>query len=172
MISWICFEWDLASLEAQSISVAPIFIRDAERAEEQTVLKVVLDAFSMDSTWGDISRPLEEGMIQFTKSVFANPELGCLVALHGNRIIGASLIDTNPDAPNHLLSGPILLHEYRNRGLASGLLAASLEFLRSKGLQKVRGVTRANSTPARFIYSKFSSIQSPFGLDPLQTFPR
>ena len=77
-------------------------------------------------------------------------------------------MDTDAEASNHLLSGPMLLHEYRNRGLGSGMLVASLAFLKSKGLQKARGVTRANSTSARFIYTKFSSTQSPFTLDPLQ----
>jgi GNAT superfamily N-acetyltransferase len=66
----------------------------------------------------------------------------------------------------------MILHEYRNRGVGSGLLAASLGFLRDKGLSKVRGVTRANSTVARFVYPKFSSSQTPYNHDPLQTVAR
>jgi predicted N-acetyltransferase YhbS len=169
MISWICFEWDMTSLQMQPSSVAPLIIRAAVHDEEKTVLKVIHTAFSMDSAWGDVSGSLQESMTHFTKSVFQKPEPACMVALHGNRIIGASLLDANPDAPNHLLTGPVILHEYRNRGLGSGLLAASLDFLHKKGFQKVRGVTRPSSIPSRFIYTKFSSTQSPFALDPLQT---
>ena len=73
----------------------------------------------------------------------------CVVAQHGSRIIGVSVLDADPDSLNHLSSGPVILHEYRNRGLGSALLAASLNFLRQEGLSKVRGVTRANSTAAR-----------------------
>jgi hypothetical protein len=52
------------------------------------------------------------------------------------------------------------------------LLAASLNFLRAEGLAKVRGVTRSNSTPARFIYTKFGSHQVSCALDPLQVVAR
>jgi GNAT superfamily N-acetyltransferase len=62
----------------------------------------------------------------------------------------------------------MILHEYRNRGVGSGLLAASLILLRDRGVKKAHGVTRANSTVSRFVYPKFSSIQSPYNQDPLQ----
>jgi GNAT superfamily N-acetyltransferase len=167
MISWICFEWELASLELPVPSVPPLLLRPAEKGEEDTVFKVLLTAFAMDTAWGDISRRLEEGMEHYVEAAFDRPDPSCIVALHGHRVIGASLLDANPDAGNHLLSGPMILHEYRNRGVGSGLLAASLIFLRDKGLTKVRGVTRVNSTVSRFVYPKFSSIQSPYNQDPL-----
>ncbi len=168
MISWICFEWELASLELPVPSVPPFVLRAAERGQEETTLKVLLSAFAMDTAWGDISRRLEEGMVHYVKQAFDKPDPSCIVALHGQRVIGASLLDSNPDAENHLLSGPMILHEYRNRGVGSGLLAASLIFLRDKGLTKARGVTRANSTVSRFVYPKFSSVQTPYNQDPLQ----
>jgi hypothetical protein len=62
MISWICFEWELASLELPVPSVPPLILRPAEKGEEETALKVLLTAFAMDTAWGDISRRLEEGM--------------------------------------------------------------------------------------------------------------
>jgi len=168
MISWICFEWELASLELSAPSVPPLVLRAAESGQEETTLKVLLSAFAMDTAWGDISRRLEEGMVHYVKQAFDRPDPSCIVALHGQRVIGASLLDPNPDAGNHLLSGPMILHEYRNRGVGSGLLAASLIFLRDKGLTKARGVTRANSTVSRFVYPKFSSVQTPYNQDPLQ----
>ena len=168
MISWICFEWDVSTAGLPEPSVPPLFIRPGERTEEETVLKVILSAFAMDTAWGDINRRLEEGMGRYVEEAFECPDPACIVALHGQRIIGASLLDINPDAGNHLLSGPMILHEYRNRGVGSGLLTASLSFLRDKELTKVRGVTRANSTVARFVYTKFSSTQTPYNQDPLQ----
>lgn len=148
-------------------TVSPLLLRSAQKGEEETVLKVLLTAFAMDTTWGDINRRLEEGMERYVEEGFDRPDPSCIVALHGQRVVGASLLDANPDAGNHLLSGPMILHEYRNRGVGSGLLAASLIFLRDKGLTKVRGVTRANSTVSRFVYPKFSSVQSPYNQDPL-----
>ncbi len=169
MHSWICFEWDVAGAEIGLPAPSPLVVRAAERDEEETVAKVVCNAFSMDPTWADISRRLDEAMGRFVEEAFdksQNPP-ACVVALHGPRIIGASLMQTNPDSANHLVSGPMILHEYRNRGLGSALLSASLDFLRARGLSKVRGVTRANSTASRFIYTKFSGHPVPYTLDPL-----
>ena len=168
MISWICFEWELASLELPVPSIQPLVLRAAEKGEEDTVLKVLLSAFAMDTAWGDISRKLEEGMGRYVEQAFDRPDPSCIVALHGQRVIGASLLDADADAGNHLISGPMISHEYRNRGVGSGLLAASLIFLRDRGVKKAHGVTRANSTVSRFVYPKFSSIQSPYNQDPLQ----
>jgi predicted N-acetyltransferase YhbS len=54
-----------------------------------------------------------------------------LVICHGQRIIGASALSTEMDAENHLLSGPCVLMEYRNRGLGTALLYYSLKQLRT-----------------------------------------
>ncbi len=169
MHSWICFEWEVSAADFGVPPPAPLVVRAAERDEEETVDKVVRNAFSMDSAWGDLSRRLDEGMGKFVEAAFdkSHGSPTCVVALHGPRIIGASVMEANPDSSNHLVSGPMILHEYRNRGLGTALLAASLDFLRGKGLSKVRGVTRANSTAARFIYTKFSGQPIPYTLDPL-----
>jgi GNAT superfamily N-acetyltransferase len=174
MHSWICFEWEVSAADLGVPTPSPLVIRAAERDEEETVAKVVRNAFSMDSAWGDLSRRLDEGIGTFVEEAFekshATPT--CVVALHGPRIIGASVMQANPESANHLVSGPMILHEYRNRGLGTALLAASLDFLRGKGLSKVRGVTRANSTAARFIYTKFAGQPIPYTLDPLLTVAR
>jgi GNAT superfamily N-acetyltransferase len=169
MHSWICYEWEVAAADLGVPAPAPLVIRGAERDEEETVAKVVRNAFSMDPAWGDLSRRLDEAMGRFVDEAFekSHGSPTCVVALHGSRIIGASLLQPAAESPNHLVSGPMILHEYRNRGLGTALLAASLDFLRGKGLSKVRGVTRANSTAARFIYTKFSGQPIPYTLDPL-----
>ncbi len=174
MHTWICFEWETAGTDLAVPAPASVSIRVAVRDDEEVVAKVVRTAFSMDPAWGDISRRLDESMERFVDEAFAKgrEKPSCVVAQHGTRIIGVSVMDSNPDSSNHLPSGPMILHEYRNRGLGTALLAASLEFLRASGLAKVRGVTRANSTAARFIYTKFGSHQVPYALDPLQTAER
>ena len=174
MHPWLCFEWDIATGDFSSPPPSSLVIRPANRDEEEVVDKVVRTAFSMDSSWGDISRRLDESMARFVEEAFdkSRETPSCVVAQHGSRIIGVSVLDADPDSLNHLSSGPMILHEYRNRGLGSALLAASLNFLRSEGLTKVHGVTRANSTAARFIYTKFGSHQISCALDPLQVAAR
>lgn len=168
MISWICFEWKTQGLPKNDASFDPFVIRAAEKAEEEGVSKAIKSAFSMDSLWGDVSRPLAGKLSLDIEEAFSQPDPSCMVLAHGSRVIGASVLDGNPDAENHLLSGPCILHEYRNRGLASGLLAASLAFLQKKDISVARGLTRANSITARFVYPKFGGVALPFDGDPLK----
>ncbi len=168
MISWICFEWKTGGLPKSEVSFEPFILRVAEKSEQEGVSRAIKSAFSMDSVWGDVSRPLAEKISLDLEAAFSLPEPSCVVLVHGSRVIGASVLDGNPDAGNHLSSGPCILHEYRNRGLASGLLAASLAFLQKKEISVARGLTRANSITARFIYPKFGGVSHPIDGDPLK----
>jgi len=166
MISWINFQWKAGASASGDASIAPITVRPAGKSDEEGVSKVLKSAFAVDSGWGDVSRKLMDYLLENVGAVFATEEPSCLVAVHGSRIIGASLLDLAPEAPNHLLSGPCVLHEYRNRGVASALLGASLAHLAQSGVKTARGLTRANSITARFVYPKFSGVSQPYEGDP------
>jgi len=168
MISWICFEWKTAGLPKNVVSSEPFLLRVAEKSEQEGVAQAIKSAFSMDSVWGDVSRPLAGKLALDIEAAFALPEPSCVVLAHGSRVIGASVLEVNPEAENHLSSGPCILHEYRNRGLASVLLAASLAFLQKNDVSVARGMTRANSITARFIYPKFGGLPHPLEGDPLK----
>jgi len=124
------------------------------------VQAVVLSSLTLDSDWspmfGEI-RPVIEAALQ---DVFheKNDPL-CLILTHGVRIIGASGLSSEHDAQRHLLTGPCVSMEYRNRGLGSALLAQSLRELKNAGLTTVRGVTKRGSAAAQFIYPKFGSTR-------------
>lgn len=168
MFTWLCFEWKTGGLPKDEGSFEPFVIRVAEKSEQEGISKAIRSAFSMDSVWGDVSRALTEKITLNLESAFALEEPSCVVLVHGSRVIGASVLDTDPDAESHLSSGPCILHEYRNRGLASGLLAASLRFLQKKEISLARGLTRSNSITARFIYPKFGGVPHPVEGDPLK----
>ena len=82
----------------------------------------------------------------------------CLVMPKGSRLIAASLLDPSPEASSHLVSGPAVLMEYRNRGIGSRLLHASLEALRGNGITVASGITRAKTMAARHVYPKFGGV--------------
>jgi ribosomal protein S18 acetylase RimI-like enzyme len=169
MTSWICFEWQTHSLPDVSLLVAPLVVRAAKKSDFEVVAKVLKSAFSADSTWGDVNRVVAVKLAEDTGEVFSVEDPHCLVIVHGARVIGASLLDVRPDAPNHLLSGPCILHEYRNRGLASALLAASLNHLFQNDIPLARGITKEHSLTARFVYPKFGGVSHPLETDPLIT---
>jgi predicted N-acetyltransferase YhbS len=130
-------------------------IRRATREEWEEVLHVLLLGLSMDSTWNDAFAQVEAHLREAAERLFNASEPLCLVIPKGNRLIAASLLDPGAEASSHLVSGPVVLMEYRNRGLGSRLLQASLEALRGVGIATATGITRDRTEAARYVYPKF-----------------
>ena len=79
-----------------------------------------------------------------------------LALRHGARMIGAAVVLPNPLVEDHLVPGPCVQMEYRNRGLGTALLAAALRQLQEAGLQRAVGLARSNGPVARHLYPKFN----------------
>lgn len=167
MITWVSFQWRTSGLPDAPVSVAPLVIRPAAKADSEVAAKAIQSAFAMDPAWGDATRALSACFEKFLSTAFDADEPPCLVLTHGTRIVGASLLDTDPASASHLITGPCVLHEYRNRGLGSALLLESLRFLNQHGVSEARGLTRATSTAGRFVYPKFGGKVQPVDGDPI-----
>jgi len=159
-VHWVRFAWELEKFTTVPPSLPPSYaIRRAIAEERATVTAVALSTFTLNSDWNPSFkevRPLIEKAIHDVFHEKNDPF--CLIVTHGSRIIGASGLSAENEAPNHLLTGPCLSLEYQNRGLASALLAHSLLALKEAGVTTARGVTKQGSCAAQFIYSKFGSI--------------
>jgi len=164
LVRWKRFTWDLAQLPKFEPRIASYFtIRTASRDEEKTVRNVIFTAFGLDTAWGD-SFKLVRGFIesQITSS-FSHRAVPCLVITHGVRIIAASALNLNEDAPSHLISGPCVLSEYRSRGLGTALLYESLNHLKTTAsLAKATGICKDAVPAGRFVYPKFGSTSTDF----------
>ncbi len=141
-------------------------IRVATQDDETSVRSVISSAFSLDMNWSDTVKSLREHFEAQIDRVFTEKEVPCVVISHGSRIIGASALELTKEAENHLLSGPCILSEYRNRGLGTTVLHRSLELLRDAGLEKAHGVTKSNVPAAKFIYPKFNSVSTEYDFEP------
>ncbi len=167
LVRWLRFTWDLKKLpELKSDAVSQYPIRVATPDDEKSVRSVISSAFSLDMDWSDTLKSLRDHFEAQIDKVFTGKEIPCVVVQHGSRIIAASSLDMERDAENHLLSGPCVLSEYRNRGLGTALLHRSLATLRDAGLEKARGVTKYNVPAAKFIYPKFNSTSEQYDIEP------
>jgi predicted N-acetyltransferase YhbS len=170
LVHWTRFSWDLARLPEIELGLDSHYhIRAATRDEEKTVRNVIFSAFSLDMDWADTLKRLRQRFEDNIDEAFAhktNKEVHCIVLTHGSRIIGASVLNVSSDAENHLISGPSILNEYRNRGLGSALLYRSLLALREAGVVQALAVTKSNVPAAKFIYTKFNSVNAPYDLEP------
>jgi GNAT superfamily N-acetyltransferase len=150
---WLRFSWKNALL-GSSPSGSDL-IRRATREEGEEVLRVLLLSLSMDSAWNDSFAQTERYLSEAVARIFNDTEPLCLVIPKGNRMVAASLLDPAAAAPSHLVSGPSVLMEYRNRGIGSRLLHASLSALSEAGVTDPAGITREKTVAAKHVYPKF-----------------
>ncbi len=166
LIRWTRFSWDLKQLAPSYPEVDSHYrIRQATVDDEKAVRTVVYSAFTLDSNWNFLLGMLKDQLDNSISSAFKGEPL-CMVVTHGARVIAASALTANRDAENHLLTGPCILMEYRNRGLATALLAQSLMALRDAGLSRAYGVTKQNCPTSEFVYTKFGSFSEPYEYQP------
>ena len=165
--SWVRYSWSTANLPVMEIEGSPDPIRPALREEAEEVLKVLLTSTSMDSGWNNALAGAEAYFRGAVTRLFNEGDPLCLVVPKGNRLIAASLLDPDPEAALHLVSGPAVLMEYRNRGIGTRLLHASLCALRDRGILTAAGITRVNTTTSRYVYPKFKGVGEAVQLDPV-----
>jgi GNAT superfamily N-acetyltransferase len=167
LVRWTRFTWDLAKLPARENSLAKCYtLRAASRDEETAVAAVVLRAFSLDSDWADQWGLLRERLDWQLRLAFERESVPAVVILHGSRIVAASVLSTEVEAESSLISGPCVLAEYRNRGLGSALLHASLAHLAQAGLPQAHAISKENAPSMRFVYPKFCSTRAPCEYEP------
>jgi len=167
LVRWKRFSWDLLKASPPGASDLRSFhIRPAAREDERALRDVIFNAFALDYGWGEIVKSIRSQLELQLDSAFERSPIPALVARHGQRIIAGSLLCPDLDAENHLLSGPCVLAEYRNRGIGSALLQESLSMLQAAGVTRVYGICKDSSPVAKFVYRKFSSTSETFDFEP------
>jgi len=168
LVRWTRFTWDLGKLPLEGSVLEPHYhIRPVTRDEEKTVRAVIWSSFALDMNWSDTLKTMKEWLDERLDQVFEHKVVPCLVVTHGTRIIGASMLDPDPGAECHLVSGPCILNEYRNRGIGTELLFQSLHALREAGFEKAVAITKSNVPVAKFVYTKFASAAEPWEFEPV-----
>jgi predicted N-acetyltransferase YhbS len=158
LVRWRRFTWNLSDLPTLAPPLAERYsLRPAHRDDADAVRHAILNAFKIDSAWSDSFAAVRDWLEQQIGFAFERETTPALVAMHGQRIIGASAFTTEMDAESHLISGPCVFMEYHNRGLGSALLYHTLNHLKNSGLEQVHGVTKDNVAMAKFLYPKFGS---------------
>jgi ribosomal protein S18 acetylase RimI-like enzyme len=165
LVGWLRFTWESKLLPGTSYIITEQYsIRRAAKQEKTQAWQVISSCFLLDTCWNDVVNDLLPRIHHDFDEKFSHREIDCLVITHGNRIIGASVVQPLPEVANHLLSGPCVSNEYRNRGFGALLLKESLLMVAKRGVPKVFGVTRSTSPAAKFVYRKFGGISESYEL--------
>ncbi len=155
---WMQFMWNLEFLpDTFSKLPQPLALRHASRSDLAGIQEVVRLSFSFDVAWSGSYRYWQDNLSKRIARAISRSTVPGLVIAHGSRIIATSVLDTDGDSEHHLVTGPCVLMEYRNRGIGSHLLHASLITLRESGLPVARGYCREASPTAKFVYKKFGA---------------
>jgi len=150
------YTWNLQELPPGAGEIAaPFVLRTAGDQEADEAVALVQASYNLDPEWSGCALHIKGTVLPAVMKALAK-EPTCLFVLHGNRIIAASVFDCEPATGEvHLVSGPCVLIEYRNRGLGGALLGATLQALRDRGISEVTGRTRPNSASAKYLCPKF-----------------
>ena len=150
------YTWTLKELPADAGEIAaPFVLRTAGDQEMDEAVAIVQSSYNLDPEWSGCALHIKGTVLPMVMKTLAK-EPTCLFVQHGNRIIGASVFDGEPEEGGvHLISGPCVLIEYRNRGIGGALLGATLDALRGRGVAQACGQTRPNSPSAKYLCSKF-----------------
>ncbi|HEV2806639.1 MAG TPA: GNAT family N-acetyltransferase [Chthoniobacterales bacterium] len=166
--NWIRFTWDLSQLPPFQNALPEHYeIGPATAEDEMELRKVISTSFVLDPTWSPELQEVTEKIEAWLERAFTSPTCTFLALRHGTRIIGASVLSTEPDADMHLIPGPCISMEYRNRGFGTRLLEQALIRLREAGLSQAAGVAKENLPVSRFLYRKFNATSSPYDFTPL-----
>jgi ribosomal protein S18 acetylase RimI-like enzyme len=167
LVRWKRFTWDLTQLPAtESAPLHPYTVRAAFGDDSEAVAKIILSAFTLDPAWSDTFANIREWLSNQIVAAFEREAAPAVVISHGQRIIAASAMSTDVEADTHLISGPCVSMEYRNRGLGTALLYHTLSQLRQAGLRKVQGITKDGISATKFVYPKFSSTAEDYEFHP------
>jgi ribosomal protein S18 acetylase RimI-like enzyme len=166
--NWIKFTWDLAQLPPFLEQLPEHYeIALATADDEKELRKIISTSFVLDPAWSPEMNEVMERLDLWLEKALASSTCIFLALRHGTRIIGASILSTEADADVHLIPGPCVSMEYRNRGFGTRLLEQSLERLRQSGLREAIGVAKENLPVAKFLYPKFNSTAAPHDFVPL-----
>jgi hypothetical protein len=166
--NWIRFTWDLTQLPAFKNELPEHYeIGPATADDEKELRKIISSSFVLDPAWSPAMQEVMERIELWLDRAFASPTCTFLALRHGVRIIGAAVISPEAEADLHLIPGPCISMEYRNRGFGTRMLEQSLTRLREAGLQKAAGVAKENAPVTKFLYTKFNGTASPHEFTPL-----
>jgi GNAT superfamily N-acetyltransferase len=166
--NWIRYTWDLTQLPAFETALAEHYeIGPATPDDGMELRKIISSSFVLDPMWSPDLQEVTEKIEAWLDRAFASPDSIFLALRHGTRIIGAAVLSTKPDADMHLIPGPCISTEYRNRGFGTRLLEHALTRLREAGLTQAAGVAKENVPASKFLYPKFNATSSPYDFTPL-----
>src|SRR5205809_2610367 len=158
---WVNFVWDLAGNELPAVATPRQYRLSLVKAAEREQLQAVIEkSFALDPSWNAALHMIDAQVKSSIAAAFDSESANWLALQHRARIVGGTLLMTDPDAPAQLVPGPCILMEYRNRGLGTLLLSSALHHLREAGMTRACARSRECSPAARFLYRKFGGQSS------------
>ncbi len=162
IIRWVSFTWELGKVELPELVMPRHYRISLAGAEDEAALEGTIGkSLALDPSWNATLHDVSALVSRSLARTLAAESTLRLTLRHGARIIGGTLLAPELNTSEHLVPGPCILMEYRNRGLGTLLLSAALRQLRDAGLSRACAITREGSPVARFLYPKFGGNSSP-----------
>jgi GNAT superfamily N-acetyltransferase len=158
LLKWVQFTWELEKVPAQVGALPAHYqISPATVEDEMALRKIFSSSFLLDPAWNPAIGEVMQTIQTRLDAALSSEGQTCLALRHGQRIIGAAVLNPDPAAMEHLAIGPSILPEYRNRGFGALLLHACLLKLQEAGMTSVSAMAPDYVPVTRFLYPKFDS---------------
>src|ERR1041384_6127797 len=96
--NWIRFTWDLTQLPAFENALPEHYeISPATAEDEMELRKIISSSFVLDPMWSPELQEVTEKIEAWLERAFSSSNCTFLALRHGTRIIGASVLSTQPD---------------------------------------------------------------------------
>lgn len=153
------YSWKLSDVAPGEAPIPkPFVLRAAGEHDVEDALRVVQASYNLDPDWSGCAKHINEVVLPGVREIF-DGDPTCLFLQHGNRVIAASVYDPEPENGIHLVTGPCVFIEYRNRGIGGALLHATLQALRERGVGEAVGRMRPGTSSAKYLCTKFGGRQ-------------
>ena len=158
LLKWVQFTWEMEKVPAMAGALPAHYqILPASSADEMALRKIFSSSFLLDPAWNPAIGEVMQTIQTRLDAALTSEGQTCLALRHGQRIIGAAVLNPDSAAMEHLAIGPSILPEYRNRGFGTLLLHACLLKLSEAGMTSVSAMAPDYVPVTRFLYPKFGS---------------
>ncbi len=156
-VVWVKYVWPLQGKRFESPLLEGYEVRTGRDGEAEVFANVSVEAYGSDPTWQPMIQSIRRRMTDRVTDTFGQANSAYFCITRDDRIVAVSGIAEEHWTDQNFLTGLCVLPDHQRQGLGLFLLAASLSWLRDRGLANAQVFTEQGSIADARVYPHFGS---------------
>lgn len=156
-MTWVRHTWDLQAADLSAPFPSGYSQRSAGPAWKDIIFEIVIASYASDPVWSPVIANIARRMRARIEETISATNADYILVEHAGVPIAVSGVAEQHWTDQNLLTGICVLPSHQRRGVGSALLAASLRWLKDRGVLQARVYTEADSLADRKMYRRFAS---------------